>query len=274
MNTAIHVVFCLIIALLLAFIVRENAMDYDADIQALAQKTAQNGQTVIAISNIKLLRECIKIAKLYPSATSEKYLGFAKVVKLKCDSIQYLLDSLIQKTDLISITAIEKRWHHQQLLISEMTNLDKTVEATLLNFKTLDWLSLSLKDDTKEHHKMALERAKINNLLMETAALNYFASNITYDCGFGRILSPELNWYSIGSVIDDTAHADIHLSIYTKDDDRHRYIVNGIRLPDQKFRQRFNKAGTYPLHIKVEREDWAHDTIFVAEKTYFITVHK
>jgi hypothetical protein len=272
-NIAKYVVFCTVIALLLAFIVRENTMDYDADIHLLAQKTARNGQTVIAISNTELLQELMEMAQAYPIIYNKKNVDFAQVVKLKSDSIQHWVDSLSKNRDVTLLSEIQGRLRQQRSLIIEMADFDTRVEAKLPRFLPTDWLYQSWKNETKEQYKTVLEQAKINNLLMEREALNYFATKITFD-GVIDKFQPAFNWKSISPTVGDTMYADIHLSVYTKDDDGHKFIINGIPVSDRKFRQRFDQAGNYPLHIKVEREDLAQDTVFVSEKTYFITVRK
>jgi hypothetical protein len=272
-NSAIHVIFCTAIALLLAFIIRESAMDYDADIQVLAQKTAQNGQLVIAASNKELCQELIKIAQVYPSVYFEKYVKFAQVVNEKSDSIRYLVDSLGKNKDITRLSILQGVLNQQRSLIIEMADFDKSIEAALPTFLPSDWLYQSWKNDTKEQYKTVLEQAKTNSLLMEKVALFYVATKVIFDGSFDKF-QPVLNWKSISPTIGDTMYAAIYPSGFTEDDDRNKFTLNGIPLADQKFRQRFNKAGTYPLHIKVEREDWAHDTVLVAEKTYYVTVRK
>jgi hypothetical protein len=151
-NTAIHVIFCTAIALLLAFIIRENAKDYDADIQVLAQKTAQNGQLVIAMTNKELLREFKKQVKDYPSASTKAYNALVQVIKLKSDSIQCLIDSLSKKEDVELLYAVQGMLHQQRSLISEMSDFDKSTEAALPRFLSADWLYQSWKNDTKKQY--------------------------------------------------------------------------------------------------------------------------
>ncbi len=273
-NTAIHVIFCTAIALLLAFIIRENAMDYDADIQALAQKTAQNGQLAIVGSNKALLHECVKAMKVYPSDYVDKYLALTQVILLKSDSIQYLIDILKENADVGLISDIEERWNYQQSLIGKMADFDKDIEAKLTSFLSIDRLCQSWENDSKEQYKTVLEQIKTSNLLLENIALNYFATKISYDCGFDKLSFPALNWHSTSSIIGDTMHADLKLSRFDRGYYNPRFFINGIPAPDQKFRKRFNKAGIYPLHIKVESNYWEHDTVLVAEKTYYVTVRK
>jgi hypothetical protein len=273
-NTAIHLTFCTAIALLLAFIIRENVMDYDTDIQVLAQKTAQNGQTAIVASNKELLRECIKKTKDYPSAMAEEYRALTQVIKLKSDSIQYLIDSLIKNEDVILLSAIQGMLHQQRSLINKMSDFDKSIEAALPSFLPADWLYQSSKNDTKKQHKTVLEQAKMNELLMERVALNYFATKVSGTDSGWYYYFPELNWKSTSPVVGDTVHADISLSSFGQGFYDHKFNVNGIQLPHQIFRQRFNKAGTYLLNIQVESYDWEHDTVLVAEKTYYVTVRK
>jgi hypothetical protein len=271
-NTAIHLVFCLIIALLLAFIVRENAMDYDDDIQVLARKTAQNGQLVIAVNNKKLLRECIKETKEITSATAIAYDALMRVVKLKSDSIQYLIDSLSEKEDVELLYAVQEMLPKQRSLIIKMADTDRYIEGLLPKLQPSDWLFQSWKNDTKEQYKMVLKQAKINGLLMESVAINYFASKVTgYD--YNRSILA-LNWKSIGSNVGDKVSADILLIGFGQGYYDRKFTVNGISVPDYIFRQRFDKAGTYPLHLKVESNYWENDTIIVAEKTYYVTVRK
>jgi hypothetical protein len=273
-NTAIHIIFCTAIALLLAFIVRENAMDYDADIQVLAQKTAQNGQLAIDVSNKDILRECVKAMKIYPSDYVDKYLALTQVILLKSDSIQYLIDSLKGYVDVGLISGVEERWNYQQSLIGKMADFDKNIEAKLTSFLSIDRLCQSWENDSKEQYKTVLEQAKTNILLMERVALFYFATKISYDCGFDKVCFPALNWHTTSSIIGDTVHADIKLSRFDKGYYNCKFFVNGILSPDQTFRKRFNKAGIYPLHIKVESNYWEHDTVLVAEKTYYIKVRQ
>ena len=202
-NTAIHVVFCTAIALLLAFIIRENAMDYDADIQVLAQKVTQNGQLVIAASNKELLRECIKSTKEYSSVYAEKYLALMQVIQLKSDSIQYLLDSLSENKDVELLYDIQGMLPKQRSLIIEMADFDKDTEAALPSFLPADWLYQSSKNDTKKQHKTVLEQAKMNELLMERVALNYFAAKVSgTDTGW-YFYFPELYWKSTSPVVGD-----------------------------------------------------------------------
>jgi hypothetical protein len=273
-NTAIHVIFCTAIALLLAFIIRENAKDYDADIQVLAQKTAQNGQLVIDVSNKALLRECVKAMKIYPSDYVDKYLALTQVILLKSDSIQYLMDGLKENADVGLISDVEEKWNYQQSLIGKMADFDKNIEDKLTSFLSIDRLCQSWENDSKEQFKTVLEQAKTNILLMERGALFYFATKISYDCGFDKVCFPALNWHSTSYIIGDTVHADIKLSRFDRGYYNPKFIVNGIPAPKQKFRQRFNKAGIYPLHIKMESNYWEHDTLLVAEKTYYLTIRK
>ncbi len=274
LNTAIHVVFCTAIALLLAFIIRENAMNYDNDIQVLAQKTAQNGQTAIVASNKELLRECIKKTKDYPSAMAEEYRALTQVINLKSDSIQHLIDSLIKSENVILLSAIQGMLHQQRSLIIKMSDFDKSIEAALLSFLEADWLYQSWKNDTKEQHKTVLEQTKINELLMERVALNYFAAKVSGTDTGGCFNFPGLNWRSTSPIVGDTLIADILLGSFCQGFYDDKFRVNGIPAPNQTFRQRFNIAGTYPLNIQVESYDWEHDTVLVAEKTYYVTVRK
>jgi hypothetical protein len=273
-STAIHVVFCTAIALLLAFIVSENAKDYDADIQVLAQKTAQNGQLAIAASNKELLGYFMIEVKCYPNTLFEKYVGFMQVIDLKTDSIQYLIDSLSKKEDLELLSAVKKMLSNQRTLIIQMSDFDETIEAALLDFQPSNLLFQSLESYTDKPYKTILEQAKINSLLVERVALNYFGSRVSVgECDFD-IFKPILNWKSISPNVGDTMYADIHLSGYAQDYDDQKFTVNGILAPNYKFKQRFNQLGTYPLQIKVESYDCKHDTVFVDEKTYYITVQK
>jgi hypothetical protein len=272
LNTAIHVVFCTVIALLFAFVIRENAGDYDDDIQLLAQKTAQNGQLAIDVSNKALLRECVKAMKIYPSDYVDKYLALTQFILLKSDSIQYLMDGLKENADVGLISDVEERWNYQQSLIGKMADFDKNIEDKLTSFLSIDMLCQSWENDSKEQFKTVLEQIKTNDLLRERVVLNYFATKISYDCGFDKLCFPALNWHSTSSIVSDTVHADIKLSRFDKGYYNSKFIVNGKPAPDQTFRQRFNKAGIYPLHIKMESNYWEHDTVLVAEKTYYIKV--
>ena len=274
-NTAIHIIFCTAIALLLAFIVRENAMDYDADIQVLAQKTAQNGQLVIAVSNNELLQEFIKQTKDYPSASANAYNALMQVIKLKSDSIQYLLDSLSKNEDVDLLYAVQGMFHQQRSFISEIANFDKSTEAALPSFLPADWLYQSWKNDTKKQYKTVLEQAKMNGLFIESVALGYFASKFKINEITCFVPYPlRCNWESIYPNIGDTVRADILIGDFPKKYPDQHFFVNGILAPDQKFRQRFENAGIYPLHIKVERDDWENDTLLVSEKTYYIKVRQ
>ncbi len=273
-NTAIHVIFCTAIALLLAFIVRENRMDCDADIHLLAQKTAQNGQTAIAASNKELLRRCIKETKNYPSVMAEEYRALTQVIKLKSDSIQYLIDSLIKNEDVILLSTIQGMLHQQRSLIFKMINIDKYAEAILPRFLPADWLYQSWKNDTKEQHKTVLEQAKMNGLFMERVALFYFESKVMgYGWGFDKFW-PILNSNSPCPIVGDTLNADILLGSFGQGHYDYQFTVNGNQLSGQLFRQRLKKVGIYPLHIKVESKYGEYDSIVVAEKTYYVTVRK
>jgi hypothetical protein len=273
-NTVIHVIFCTAIALLLAFIVRENAMDYDDDIQVLARKTAQNGQSVIAASNKELLRACIKQTKDYPSAMAKEYRALTQVIKLKSDSIQYLIDSLSKSEDVILLSTIQGMLHQQRSLIIKMIDFDKYVEAFLPRFLPADWLCQSWKDDTKEQYKTVLEQAKTNCLFMERVALFYFESKIMgHGCGFDKFW-PIFNSNSPSPIVGDTLSADILLGSFGQGHYDYQFTVNGNQLSGQLFRQRLKKVGIYPLQIKVESKYGEHDSIVVAEKTYYITVRK
>jgi hypothetical protein len=272
-NTSIHLIFCTAIALLLAFIIRENAMDYDADIQVLAQKTAQNGQLAIAASNKELCQELIKIAQVYPSVYFEKYVKFAQVVNEKSDSIRYLVDSLGKNKDITRLSILQGVLNQQRSLIIEMADFDKSIEAALPTFLPSDWLYQSWKNDTKEQYKTVLEQAKTNSLLMEKVALFYVATKVIFDGSFDKF-QPVLNWKPASPVVGDTLYADILMSLYDEGNYDHKFIVNGKPAPDKKFQQLFNQLGTYPLNIQVESYDWKHDTLLVAEKTYYVTVRK
>jgi hypothetical protein len=274
-NTAIHVIFCTAIALLLAFIIHENAMDYDNDIQLLAQKTAQNGQLAIAMTNNELLREFKKQTKDYPSASTKAYNALVQVIKLKSDSIQYLLDSLSENEDDELLYTVQGMLHQQRSLISEMSDFEKSTEAALPSFIPADWLYQSWKNDTQKQFKTVLEQAKMNSFLMEYMALNYVASKggvseMSCFVPYPRLCIWELIYPNIG----DTVRADILIGDFPKKYPDQHFFVNGIPVPDQKFRQRFDNAGIYPLRIKVEHDYWEHDTIVVAEKTYYVTVRK
>jgi hypothetical protein len=274
-NTAIHIIFCTAIALLLAFIIRENTMDYDDDIQLLAQKTTENGQLVIAVNNKEMLKDFIQQTKDYPDAMAEEYCTLAQVIHLKSDSIQYLIDSLIKREDVILLSTIQGMLHQQRSLIIKMSNFDKSIEAVLHSFLPADWIYQSWKNDTKEQHKTILEQAKMNGLLMETVALNYFASTNGASGISCFVPYPRLcNWESIYPNIGDTVRADILIGDFPKNYPDQHFFVNGIPVPDQTFRQRFDQAGIYPLHIRVERDYWEQDTVLVAEKTYYLKVRK
>jgi hypothetical protein len=119
-----------------------------------------------------------------------------------------------------------------------------------------------------------LEQAKMNELLMERVALNYFATKVSGTDSGWYYYFPALNWKSTSPVVGDTVHADISLSSFGQGIYDHKFTVNGVPAPNQSFQQRFNEAGTYPLNIQVESYDWEHDTIVVSEKTYYITVRK
>jgi hypothetical protein len=273
-STAIHVVFCIAIALLIAFIIHENRMDYDADIHLLAQKTAQNGQTTISASNKELLRRCIKETKDYPSAMAKEYCALARVINLKSDSIQHLIDSLIKSEDVILLSALQGMLHQQRSLIIKMIDFDKYTEAALPIFLPADWVYQSWKNDTKEQHKTVLEQAKINGLFMERVALFYFESKVMgHGCGFDKFW-PILNSNSPSPIVGDTLIADILVGSFGQGYYDYQFTVNGNQLSGQLFRQRLKKVGIYPLQIKVESKYGEHDSIVVAEKTYYLTVHK
>ena len=249
-------------------------MDYDADIQVLAQKVARNGQLAISVTNDELLRSSVPRSNSCAMAALEEYCGFINAVKIKTDSIQYLVDSLSKNNDIELLFAVQKILYEEPLSIGEMSDWDRNTKSKLLRTLRSDWLYQSYKNDTKDQHHTVLEQEKINSLLLERFVLNNFITRVAaYDCFIDKF-QPVLNWKSISPTIGDTMYAVIYPSGYTEDDDRNKFTINGIPFADQKFRQRFNQAGTYPLHIKVERDDWAHDTVLVAEKTYYITVRK
>jgi hypothetical protein len=274
LNTAMNIVFCTAIVLLLAFIIRENAMNYDYDVQLLAQKTAQNGQSVIAASNKELLREGIKQTKDYPSPMAEEYRALTHIINLKSDSIQYLLDSSIKSEDVILLSAIQGMLHQQRSLIIKMSNFDKSIEAVLPSFLPAEWLYQSWENDTKEQHKTVLEQAKMIGLSTERVALGYFVRKVTGYSTSPRFKLPGLNWKFTNLTIRDTMYADILLGSFTYNNFDEKFFVNGIPTPHKTFQQRFDQAGIYPLHVRVESNDWEHDTLLVAEKTYFIKVGK
>ena len=171
--------------------------------------------------------------------------------------------------------AVQGIFHQQRSFISKMSDFDKSTEAALPSFLPADWLYQSWKNDTKKQYKTVLEQAKMNSLFMESVALGYFASKFMINEITCFVPYPlRCNWESIYPNIGDTVRADILIGDFPKKYPDQHFFVNGILAPDQKFRQRFENAGIYPLHIKVERDDWENDTLLVSEKTYYIKVRQ
>lgn len=83
-----------------------------------------------------------------------------------------------------------------------------------------------------------------------------------YDC-----LAPE---------IGDTIAMDLRLMIPMPDITLKRALLNGQPLTHVKnkapFQVRYDQPGTYPLHFRVERNDWEQDSLYVYEKTYYLKV--
>ncbi len=272
---------CIVIVLSLgSFIVIQLSDNCNTALQKELQFSFKSARENIKKEDQKSYKFIKKQAIEYENPNNLKYEQAAHTAISMTNSIIKLLDSLQQKPTSQFVADVQGNMSLHRSQLWELIDYDPYFSTSLPLLNSQDWLYQSWENDSREQFNALLERAKLNVVFIENFVLGYCSIKVRGSGDYFDRFSPWISFTQIAPQVGDTVTADVSLR-----DNREAYCIiqpifrlNGEQLTTKQgvasFELRFEKPGTYPLHLSVEAKRWEADTLVFGEKTYFLKVLK
>lgn len=278
-----HTIPCTVIAFMLGYIIYEKKGDMNAPLCSMLQHNIDRSNILMQTHNKDLAIQIKASVDCYPTPISIKYANKLDTLQSLKDSLLHFLDVAKASThneDLISIQQAYKLY-----LASVKSYIDYNIPLVeaLNGLAFNDPDSFALWPQSRENRSLIISLIQNNIHLSSTIFLNYFASKCALgDMKFDKfILSVSITNLNFTAPEDNYIEGDVALSrtsgCGTGSGINYKLFINDEEHPinpyeGTTFRKVYERAGTYPIHVKTESFDCMSDSVFASEKTYYIRV--